>query len=50
VTACVLNGYTDRDVSVSVLGGTLRIRWDESDGRIYMTGPAQEVFSGVYRV
>jgi diaminopimelate epimerase len=46
--ASVLNGLTSRTVNVSLLGGTLRINWDESSNTVYMTGPATEVFSGIY--
>lgn len=34
-----------RESVVELLGGELAIRWGE-DGRVYMTGPAEEVFSG----
>ncbi len=44
--ACVLNGKTDREVDVQLLGGTLHIAWDETSGEIYMTGPAKTVFDG----
>jgi diaminopimelate epimerase len=44
--ACVLNGHTDRDVTVHLRGGDLRIQWDERDGQVYMTGPATHVFDG----
>ena len=27
-------------------GGTLKIKWDETDGHVYMTGPAVKVFDG----
>lgn len=47
VAAC-LTGRTDRKVTVHLLGGDLLIEWRESDNRVYMTGPATEVFSGVY--
>ncbi|MBO8136568.1 MAG: diaminopimelate epimerase [Desulfotomaculum sp.] len=47
--AGVLNGYTDRKVTVHLDGGPLIIEWDK-DNRIYMTGPAAEVFSGEYIV
>jgi len=49
VVAAVLNGVTGREVTVRLLGGDLKIRWDESDNRVYMTGPAEYVFDGVYR-
>lgn len=46
VTACILLGYTDEKVEVELRGGTLTIEWNRETGRIYMTGPAVEVFSG----
>ncbi|MBQ3409135.1 MAG: diaminopimelate epimerase [Clostridia bacterium] len=47
VVACNLNGYTDRKVTVELLGGNLNIEWSESDNHVYMTGPAEIVFEGV---
>ena len=44
--ACVLNGLTDRHVTVDVLGGSLTIDWDEATNRVFMTGPAEFVFEG----
>lgn len=44
--ASILNGYTDNEVTVSLLGGDLIIRYDEDSNTIFMTGPATEVFSG----
>lgn len=44
--AAHLNGLTTRSVSVKLLGGTLKIKWDRSDNHVYMTGPSKEVFSG----
>lgn len=44
--ACILNGLTDRKVTVHVLGGDIVVEWDEKDNHIYMTGPAVTVFSG----
>ncbi len=46
VAACVLNGLTEREVTVHVLGGDIQIRWDEEENQIYMTGPAVTVFEG----
>lgn len=43
--AASLTLRTGRDVTVELPGGDLEIRWAE-DGRVYMTGPAEEVFSG----
>ena len=47
VVACILNGYTDNEVSVSLLGGELNIKWDSATNIVYMTGPATNVFDGV---
>ncbi len=44
--ACVLNGYTEEEVTVKLLGGDLQIRWDRETDRVYMTGPAEVVFDG----
>ncbi len=48
VVACILKGYTDREVLVHLVGGDLQIRWDEETNHVFMTGPATEVFSGEY--
>lgn len=42
-----LNDYTDKEVSVHLLGGTLNINWNSLDNHVYMTGPATTVFDGV---
>lgn len=47
VMAAVEKGLTDRQVTVHMLGGDLLVRIDE-DGEVYMTGPATEVFRGIY--
>lgn len=44
--ACVLNGLTDTDVEVEVLGGRIQIQWDRESNLVYMTGPATTVFEG----
>lgn len=44
--ACVLNGLTERHVTVQVLGGELVIDWDEKSNHVFMTGPAEFVFEG----
>ncbi len=38
-------GLTNRKVTVHLLGGDLEVEWAE-DGRVYMSGPAEEVFQG----
>lgn len=46
VMACILNGLTDHEVTVSLLGGELTIRYDENRNTVFMTGPAVKVFEG----
>ncbi|GIP36725.1 diaminopimelate epimerase [Paenibacillus sp. J31TS4] len=46
MVASVLNGHTDRQAVVSLKGGDLFIEWDEEDNHVYMTGPAEEVYTG----
>lgn len=46
VVASILNGYTDRTVTVELLGGKLDIEWNKEDNHVYMTGPARTVFEG----
>ena len=41
-----LNNYTQREVTVKLLGGDLKIEWNESDNHVYMIGPATTVFEG----
>ncbi|MHB1001768.1 MAG: diaminopimelate epimerase [Armatimonadota bacterium] len=49
VVASVLNGKISREPAVVHLpGGDLTIEWNESDD-VFMTGPAQIVFTGVYQ-
>lgn len=47
--AAILSNKTERIVTVHLLGGDLRIEWREANNRVYMTGPATEVFSGFYQ-
>ena len=44
--ACVLNGLTEDEITVHLLGGDLYIRWDRENDTVYMTGPAETVFDG----
>jgi diaminopimelate epimerase len=44
--AGVLTGRTERKIVNHLRGGDLELEWRESDGCVYMTGPATEVFSG----
>lgn len=44
--ASVLNGKTDREVTVQLLGGELKVCWDQETNHVFMTGPAKVVFDG----
>lgn len=44
--ASILNGFTDHEVTVKLLGGDLKIQWDQESGHVFMTGPATIVFDG----
>ena len=44
--AGILNGLTQEEVTVKLLGGELNIRWDRGENLVYMTGPAETVFEG----
>lgn len=46
LVAGVLTGRCDRKATVELPGGPLQIEWAEADGRLYMTGPAEQVFVG----
>lgn len=44
--AASANGLAEREVTVSLPGGDLMIEWAD-DNHVYMTGPAEEAFTGV---
>ena len=46
--AAVMNGFCQRneDICVTVPGGELTVSWSEKDDCVYLSGNAQEVFSG----
>ncbi|MCD8304255.1 MAG: diaminopimelate epimerase [Prevotellaceae bacterium] len=45
VAAC-LCGLRGRESDIVMDGGTLHVEWRESDGHVYMTGPAETAFEG----
>ena len=49
VVAGVLNGILARKATVHLPGGDLLIEWPEG-GSVFMTGPAEEVFTGTVRI
>ncbi|MEN6370871.1 MAG: diaminopimelate epimerase [Armatimonadota bacterium] len=44
--ASILNGKTERSLTVHLKGGDLKVEWMKDDGPVVMTGPAVEVFTG----
>ncbi|MCR8633617.1 diaminopimelate epimerase [Paenibacillus radicis (ex Xue et al. 2023)] len=47
LVSSVLNGLSDRIATVSLKGGDLFIEWSEADNHVYMTGPAEQVYTGI---
>jgi diaminopimelate epimerase len=48
LVAAVLGGKTDREVIIRLLGGDLYVEWDAETNHIFMTGPAEVVFTGTW--
>ena len=48
--AAILNGLAEDEVTVKLLGGDLKIKWDKEENTVYMTGPAEVSFEGVVEV
>ena len=48
LVACVLNNKTEREVLAYFQAGCLKVSWDEKTNHIYVIGPTEEVFSGIY--
>lgn len=46
VVACVLNGLTDHEITVHLLGGDLFLNYDEENNTVWMTGPATVICDG----
>ena len=44
--ACILNHKTNDEITLHLLGGDLKVRWDRAENKVYMTGPANIVFEG----
>lgn len=47
LVAAVLNGLTERKAEIELDGGKLIVEWGE-DNHVYMTGPAERVYEGIY--
>ncbi len=50
VVAAVLNNLCDRDVTVILNGGKLKIYWDEKTNHVFMEGPAVTICEGEIKV
>lgn len=46
--AGVLSGRTEREITNHLVGGSLKLHWCETSNAVYKTGPAVEVFTGVW--
>ncbi len=46
LVASVLNNKSGRENIIHLIGGDLKIKWDESTNEVHMTGPATKVFEG----
>lgn len=45
--ACIINGFTDNEITVHLLGGDLKYEWDANTNHMIMTGPAEYICEGV---
>ncbi|MCK9479340.1 MAG: diaminopimelate epimerase [Firmicutes bacterium] len=48
LVASVLNDLSEREAVVELLGGNLKIRWDEESNNVFLTGGATKVFEGIW--
>jgi diaminopimelate epimerase len=48
LVAGVLTGRLDREATITLPGGDLRVRWEQKSGRVLMTGPATHVYDGTW--
>jgi len=48
LAAAVLNGKTGPRATIHLDGGDLLLEWNRDSGHIFKTGPAEEVFTGIY--
>ena len=46
--AAVLTNRCSRIVTANLPGGALQLNWSQDDNCVYMTGPATEVFTGIW--
>ncbi len=46
--SCILRKLTERKVNVELLGGILKIEWNQKNNHVYMTGPATTIYEGEF--
>jgi diaminopimelate epimerase len=44
----MLKGVVERRVAIELRGGELEVAWADRDASVFMTGPAEEVFTGTF--
>lgn len=44
--AAAITGRASRESDIIMDGGTLHVRWDETDNHVYLSGPAEFVYEG----
>ncbi|RLD09362.1 MAG: diaminopimelate epimerase, partial [Chlamydiae bacterium] len=50
VVAGILSGKLENETTVILDGGELNISWNGEETPVFMTGPAEEVFSGTVKI
>lgn len=50
VVACVLNGLTEDEITVHLLGGDILVKYDRENDTVWMTGPAAIAFEGTIEI
>jgi diaminopimelate epimerase len=48
--AGVLNGHTGRHVTISQPGGKVEVHWDKDNNHVYMSGPAETLYTGTFDI
>ena len=48
--AALKEGRCEKNITLSLLGGELKMEFDDSSGNIFLTGPAEEVYQGVIEI
>ena len=48
--AAILNGFGESPIRLHLNGGDLLVEWDRDTNHVFMTGPAEEVFEGEWKL